>query len=417
MIYSTILALLILGIAIIFGLSRNERLAELQTEWESLREIGATYEIPEDPQASFAPPRLGLRSESIIRTSKIDSFAIELIAFMKETKEAERNGNSGVLELQKRGLELFSQMADFSGSEIKLLVDHITTDTSLKDKTKSEMVMMSVMLLSQEEPRTALAIMMETKGTILKKNQMNDHFIGIAIGQLATEDPKTAVQWMKTHKEEIGGISDDLRGQVLASAAREDLKTSFGLLADLEFKDSKNALYHIANSVTPDNAGDYLEGVRTLGRDPEQTKLALRALANASLFWEDFGQATEWIENTQFQGNEKSSVIGGLHYDAIQDEPAQWLDWLNSQDEADAASKKSRQIIQDWTRKDFKATGDWVNGLHDGPQRDAAVFNYAETLNQYESQVALAWAKTLQKGDQKTKLMKQINDKLKGQGN
>lgn len=410
MIYSTILTVLILGVAIIFGLSRNERLTELQTEWEALRKKGAAYDIPEDPEAAYALTRLGSRTEKVVRTAEVDAFAGELIALMKEVKEAERNGNSGGLELQKRGMELFLKMADFSGSEIRLLIDHIATDTSIKDKTKSEMVMMSVMLLSQEEPRTALAIIMETKGKILKKNQMTDHFIGIAIGHLATKDPIAAVQWMKNHKEDIGGISDDLRGQVLSSAAQEDLKASFGLMADLEFKEPKNALANIARSVTPENAGDYLSGIREL--DSDQKKHALQTLGNSE-FWKNFDQATEWIEDTEFQDNEKNSLIQGLRYHSIKDDPAQWLDWLGSQEEENASAKTSRQIISQWTQKDFKATGDWVNTLDDGPKKESAVYEYARSLNQHEPQAALAWAKTLQEGDQKAKLMKQINDKRK----
>lgn len=414
MIYSTIITILILGIAIIFGLTRNERLAELQSEWETLKKQGAAYEIPEDPEAAYAPTRLGSRSEKKVRTAEIDAFSIELIAFMKEVKEAERNGNSGGLELQKRGMELFSQMADFSASEVKLLVENITADASLKDKTKSEMVMMSVMLLSQEEPRTALAIIIETKGKILKKNQMTDHFIGIAIGQLAAKEPMAAVQWMKDHKEDIGGISDDLRSQVLARAAQEDLKASFGLINDLEFKEPSNALSSIARSVTAENATDYLEGIRAL--DSDQKEHALQTLGNSE-FWENFDQATEWIEDTEFQADEKNSLIKGLNYNTIKDDPAQWLDWLGLQEEVASTSGVSRKIINNWTRNDFKATGEWVNSLDDGPQREAAVYNYAKTLNQHEPQAALAWAKTLQEGVQKAKLMKLINDRRKDQGN
>lgn len=409
MIYSIILTVLILGIAIIFGLSRNERLAELQTEWETLRKKGAAYEIPEDPEAAYALTRLGSRSEKLVRTTEVDAFALELIALMKEVKEAERNGNSGSLDLQKQGMELFLKMADFSGDEIKLLVEHISADTSIKDQTKSEMVMMSVMLLSQEEPRTALSIIIETKGKILKKNQMADNFIGMAIGHLAAEDPTAAVQWMKNHKEDLGSISDDLRSQVLGRAAEEDLKASFGLLNDLEFKDPKKALAHIAGSVTPENAKDYLEGVRAL--DTDQKNHALQKLGNSE-FWKDFNQATEWVEDTEFQTDEKSSLIEGLNYYAIKDDPAQYLDWLGSQDEENASAKTSRQIISQWTRKDFKATGEWVNGLDEGPRREAAVYEYARSLNQHEPQAALAWAKTLKEGNQKAKLMKQINDKL-----
>lgn len=202
MIHSFILTSLILAIAACYGLSQKERLSELRSEWECLREEGRSYGLPENSAATDAATRLGLRQK------KIEAFATELIAFMKETEEAPRSGNHDELESQQRGIDLFMQWTNFSRSELKLLIVQIIAESSIKNETKSEMVMRSAMMLSEQEPHVALALVMETKDKILKNSQISDHFISMAIGQLAAEDPKAALEWANTLQE--GALKNDL---------------------------------------------------------------------------------------------------------------------------------------------------------------------------------------------------------------
>ena len=411
MIYSFILTGLILAIAVFFGLSQKEQLTELRTEWQTLREKGSSYDIPEDPSADYAATRLGQHQDKMIRPAEVEAFSVELIAFMKEMKEAQRSGNNNELENQKRGMELFMRLTEFSGSEIKHFVDHIIADSSLKNETKNEMVMMSVMMLSQEEPRTALAIIIETKGKILKNTQMSDHFIGIAVGQLATEDPLEALQWMKDHKDELGTISDDLRSQVLQSAAKEDLKNAFSLMSDIKFENDSSALYAISQSVDRENIGDFMEGIRSISGDKEKTIGALITIHHSPL-WDDAEDAISWLDEATFQEDEKETIVTNLQYDSIEGDPATWLDWLGTQDDISATPQISSNIIRQWTRRDFKAAGEWVNTLDVGPQKENAVHAYAKTLLEHEHRAAREWANNLQESEKKSTLLQQISEKL-----
>ncbi|MEN8693517.1 MAG: hypothetical protein ACN4GG_02130 [Akkermansiaceae bacterium] len=406
MTYSLLISALIIGIAAFIGLPRQKKLKELRTEWSTLQETCAKYDISDNPTSEFVLSKLSERRKTKVRTEKVDTFSEELITFMKEMKEAQRNGEVDRLDSRRRGMEIFSRMMEFSPGEIKRLVENITSDTSIDNRSKTEMVMMSVMTLSQEDPLTALAIISETKDTLLKGNRMSQHFIGFALGQLAADDPTAAMEWLKNHQDEIGGVSSDLKKEIISGAAQQNLNTAFSLLSEMEFDDSERPYYRLAMNVTLENATDYITEVRSLDGTLEEKKKAFSALSTSTI-WKDFETATAWMAEAQLKTAEKESLISGIHYHSTKGEITQWLDWLHSENNV-VAKKQGESLIRSWTHEDFRAAGEWVNGLELGARRDDAAYHYASTLRTHEPEAARVWAETLPDSERKTKLLNDI---------
>ncbi|MGJ8695387.1 MAG: hypothetical protein ACSHYF_03655 [Verrucomicrobiaceae bacterium] len=409
MTYSMIIAALILVIAAFFGMKRQERITTLTTEWEELVEQGREYDIPEDPAADYAPTRVATRTERMERREMVDDFSAELIAFMKEMKEARKNGNGNDPEVQKRGMELIARMLDFSSDEVRLLVGTVLEDQSLDQETKRELVMMSIMMLSESQPETSLALILETKKDYFEDERMGDHFIGMAIGQLAKRDPLAALEWMNENKDEIGKVTDQMRRQILMSAASQDMGSALGMIDDLEFDQKKGVVGSLGQAVTKENVGDFVTAMRGL-KDRDEARAGLGNIAG-SVFGKDFKLMTTWMGESDLTAEERKAVLSGVNYHNTKGETGKWLTYLTTQEKG-AESPVVSSLVQDWTRNDYRAAGEWVNTVEQGPARDRAALAYAQTLSRHEPEAAAVWAETLPAGKQRQDLMKDIHRQL-----
>lgn len=406
MTYSLLITALIIGIAAFLGHSQNEKLHQLRAEWLEIRATGSDFDIPEDPETEFSPTRLAERKDKRIRKEAVVTFSEEITSYMKEMKEARKNGNGNDPAMQERGMDLFLQLTEFSGGEVKYLIDLIMADSTLEEQSKSEMVMGSLMFLSNEQPEIALAILLETKGKILKDKNISNHVTGIALGKLAAGDPLTALNWMKDHQDDLGGIDDDLRREVLSGAAQKDLLGAFSLMREMKFEKTEKPYWALVQNVTTENANIYLAGVRGLDADPKELEKALGALTDSPL-WKDHAAAATWIEQAELTDEESKSIMNGLHYHSAKEEISSWLDWLDEKDTPEYAGK-SKQLMRQWAYEDFRAAGEWVNGLEKGARRDEAAYQYASALKDHEPEAAREWAQSLPNGAQKNELLDQI---------
>jgi hypothetical protein len=278
MIYSLVISVLILGVAAFFGFQQKERSVKLEEEWLVLSEQGESYDIPLDPAEEYAPGRL---SNQAANAEGVMAFSNKLKAFMKEVKVAEKAGEVDQLEMQQRGIKLMSEILNYSAAEIQLLVYDLMADESIEEESKNELVMMSIMMLSQEQPETALAMILETKERFMKSEQMRTHFLSTAIAQLAKRDPQAALEWMSAHRDAIGEVNDDIRKEVLVAAASKDIKAAFRLIGEMEF-DNTSELSAVSPAPRQLNQSKILSpgfvSMRRIRRPPKRGSMVSRAV-------------------------------------------------------------------------------------------------------------------------------------------
>jgi hypothetical protein len=401
MIYSLVISVLILGITAFFGFQQKERLVKLEEEWLVLSEQGEGYDIPLDPAEEYAPGRLSNRALKAANTEGVMAFSNTLKAFMKEVKVAEKAGEVDQLEMQQRGMKLISEMLNYSAAEIQLLVDDLMADESIEEESKNELVMMSIMMLSQEQPETALTMILETKDRFMKSDQMKTHFLSTALAQL---DPQAALEWMSTHRDAIGEVDDNLRKQVLIAAASKDIKSAFGLIGEMNFDNLSEAFNSIARSTTPESIDDFVAGIREHEAEEAATAAGFNGLAS-SPFVGDAEKAIAFLNEGKLTPDEQKIFLDGLGYHTLKEDTGQWLNWMAEKKKMDSNGKK---LIREWTRNDFEAAGEWINALEKGKPRDEAVVTYAGTLAEHEPQAADVWAESLSPGPVQNNLRKDI---------
>lgn len=402
MTYSLIFSALIFSIAAIIGLSRQEKLNDLRTQWDTMRERGQKHDIPENPEDEFVVSKLGDRSQKKTRPKIVNSFSKELIAFFKKNKEAEKNGDEQGLEMHQREMNLVSKMINFSTDEVGLLVAHIKSDTSLRQEHKRSLIVASIMILSQDHPKNALTLITKSQGPLLPK-AYSDHVVGVSLGHLAGRDPLAAMQWLKDHQEDIGGVTEGLRSKVISGAARKDIRAAFTLMSNMTFKEQQRPYSALTAHVTAENASDYLAGVRQIKGPSNEIKRALQALANSSL-WDDPATAINWLDGGEVTAEEKAPIIQSLSYEEIKEGIITWLDWFHYEG-SQTATQKNEELLQNWAKADFRAAGGWINGLEQGRRRDDAAFLFATALRIHKPEAARSWAKSLPNSERKTKLL------------
>ena len=125
------------------------------------------------------------------RQATVRAIAREIIAFAKEQKEQQKSGTQMDAAAKKRAMAVFEKLIDLKEADFAILLDEVRSDPSLPAQAKGELIGMSVMMLAQQNPRSALQLVLDSKD-LLKDNPGMSFMAGMAIGRLAETDPAAA---------------------------------------------------------------------------------------------------------------------------------------------------------------------------------------------------------------------------------
>lgn len=411
--YSIIIALLIAGIASFFGYERQQKIITLTTELETLEEEGQKLDIPTDPEASFSPRRAAQRAHKRAREEMVDDFIGELITLIKDSQKP---GMQTDPEIQRRGMELIETMLDLSPAELKMMVTKVAEDSSLKQQEKQQLSMFAIMMLSNDNPETALTLILESKDTDLMAGHMSQHMLSQALGSLAKTDPVAAAEWLKENSEKVGGAQDNLTRAIIAQTAQQNVGLALDLIKDLD--DQSTAYSSIGSTISVDRIDEFFNAIRGHDGTDKNKATAFQSLAGGP-FVKEPEAAIAWLNKTQLSQNERAAFIDGLHYHQIKNHPESWMNWLTTQpngsspeDTYHPKNNTTVNILRSWTQNDFVAAGEWVSQLPAGERKNEAVMGYADTLSQHEPAAAEDWAVTLPEGTERTGLLKKIHQNL-----
>ncbi len=354
------------------------------------------------------------------REASVRAIAREIIAFAKSQKETEKSGNAMDAGAQKRAMAVFEQLLDFKEEDFAILLEEVRSDPSLPKQAQGEMIGMSVMMLAQQNPRSALKLLLESKD-LFQDNPGSGFMATMAIGRLAETDPAAAFAWMEEHKDS-GFVNDMARQQALAGLAKADpeqaLRNILDQKADPTAKDGTFNSVRFAGSIAHGTDRDaLLAALRKVTSDPPapgaekkvaELRQAVLAGIGAQLVRGGFETAAPWLEPSTLSQEEKSQVPGGLAGGLHGTDPAPWLDLLQKNLPADQVASQTDSIIRHWTQRDFNAVGTWLNTQPAGPAKEAATITFAETLLPHEPEAAQRWIDTLPASEKKDLLQTQL---------
>lgn len=409
---SLALAFLILAAAALFGWKQQGQLAaareaRLQVMAEA-RALGLAPDALLADGSAPLPSKLG-RLDGADKAAAASAFTKELIAFAVEMKEVEKKGGSPDEAVQTRAMEMMGRLLDLDASQIKQVIAELKASTEIDDKTRAEIISFSVMMMASDHPEAALAIFTESSD-LQEINGMGDHIITSALRKWAEKDPLAALEWIRKNAEKHADlVNDDTKAAVIAGAAKQDPKLALRLLDELELKSTNQVTTHLAMSArTPEERDALLAALREGGDKNRDLLHAVLGSMAHQVTSENFNESQEWIANARLSETEMAEFARNISPWQTNDDTGKWIDWMADKLPPEQLDEKRDQIVREWTRQDFKAAGDWINGSPEGPAKVAAVKSFARTVAPYEPETAVQWANTLPAGEEREKLLREI---------
>lgn len=396
---SLLIAAIILGIGALFVVQRQNEIRTLTTEWTGLENQAQELNVPIDSDTPFRSDRLGGDKNRALRTGMVADLARELIA--AHQVEAE----TGFEAIQ-------DSLAKLSPEELRLFVKEILADTTIEDQSKSLLFCFLISGLADDSnnPEAALAITVQVWDSFDEIGVI----INSVLGECAEKDPVAAAQWLIDHREKVSKIDEHSKIAIIQSAARKDLGAALSFLDSFNAEKNPSAIFGLAFGVNSENADVFLATIRERATDPTLRKTAFNGLVASNLM-ENFENGTTWLEKSNFTDDERKDLFSFLPEFARRDQPGKWLNWIADQEQIEESipSNTTETIIQQWTKENFAATGEWINNQQKGPQKEAAIQTYAKTIAPQEPAAAADWATTLPEGQDRTKLLQTIHTSLK----
>lgn len=409
---SLLISAIIVGLASVFGLQQKKEIKTLTAQWEVLKATATEKHISTDPEATFSLQRVRSESSRAAREKAINQFAADLIAFAQKMEEAKKDGNQNDPEIMKEVMVFMDKLTNMSPSDLKSLIQVLSADSSIKDKTKQELVMMSIMLISADHPEAALTIISES-GESLGIDKRNRHLIPMVIQQYAAKDPIAAATWVTENSALLGDKADEIKNQIVMATAYQDFSSALAMIDTLELEDPNQAFGFLAVGLKAGDQDQFMQALDESDITETQRRAALSSLVNSPFVTEDFEASTAWLESPALAADDREAFIESLHYHSVRQNPQDWLTWVSDQEvRSETTSLAYQQILEGWTRNNYVASGEWVGSQEPGPARNAAVETYASTLALHEPAAAAEWAETLPPGENRTELFKKIHQGL-----
>jgi hypothetical protein len=412
---SLFLSLLILTAGGLLGWKQHGQLVTVRETHRQVVEEARALGLAPDALLEAGKPPLPTKSgredpEAKIAAAK--SFAKELIDFAKKMKEFEKSGEQPGEEFQKQIMETIARFMELSPAQIKAVIAEMKESPDLDDEMRRNMVGFSIMMLANDQPEAAVAIYTESSD-IKGLGEMGSHVVTTALGKWAEKDPLAAMEWVRKNSEKHADlITEDTKSAILAGAAKQDPKLALGMVEDLGIKEERQIADGLARSArTPEERTALLQTLRGEKKD-ELSNAALKSMGG-QLTSEGFESSQAWLSSAKLSEQETQSIAEGISPWQAGADTGKWIEWMDGKLPEDKLKKKTSDLVEQWTRNDYKAAGEWIGTLADGPAKNAAIKSFAKTVAPYEPEAAAQWANSLPAGKERDEVLRTIGAQKK----
>ncbi|MCW1885226.1 hypothetical protein OKA04_10845 [Luteolibacter flavescens] len=407
---SLFLSLLILAAGGFLGWRQQDQLAGVREVHRQVTEEARALGLAPDALLEAGKPPLSTKSgreEAEDKTVAAKAFSKELIAFAVKMKEYERTGTQPDEDFQRNIMEVMGRFTELSPAQIKVVIEEMKLSSDLDDEMRSNMTGFAVMMLANNHPQAAVAIYTESPDLVMQ-NDMGTHVVRSALGKWAEQDPVAAMEWLKKNAEKHAKlVNDDTRATIFEGAAKQDPKLALSLADELGLKDVARMGGAMAGAArTPEERSALLQTLRSEKKD-DLAKVALNALGG-QLSAEGFESSGAWLSSAKLSESELKAVAEGLSPWQVKADTGKWIEWMDGKVPAATVETKTRELVAQWTQRDFNAAGTWIGTLAEGSTKTAAIKSFATTVAPYEPESAVEWANTLPAGSERDELLKII---------
>lgn len=403
-----------LGILVIGGITggwRQKQLGELAVAQQELvkqaSRLGLADKIAGVETRITKRQRDEGAAEAKAMTAALVGFAREMEAQAKSGKEDE--------DFDARAMELMNRLMKLDAANLKRVISGLRDDTSLSAASRSNMIGVAIMVLGEDHPAAALALYAES-ADLLGDGVIGLDAVASSLRLWAKQDPSAALAWVNANEAAHPDIADeDARRNIIAGAALTDVGLALRLMAEMKLEDPEAAIAAVVETAEgPEKRTAVIEALRSHLKNLSGTVDGKAAMAEAlesmgrDLSHEGFDKVTAWMQEAALTPEESAAFAGGLSWFNTGEDTGKWIAWMGENLPEAAARDGADSLIGQWTQEDYLAAGQWLAAAPEGPAKDAAVATYAETVAEYEPQVAVQWALRLPEGKERQETLEAI---------
>ncbi|GAA5125230.1 hypothetical protein JIN84_13800 [Luteolibacter yonseiensis] len=391
---ATSLLILVLGGAM--GLMQRSRLTGLRQDQAELVTRAGTLGITVQPSDETPLTKRQREEAGGGRAGEI------LSRLVPEAKEMEQREKSGEEISDTDTAQLLKQLVGLDAGQLKQVIAGVHDDPGLSDEMRGNLTGVMVMLLAEQNPAAALALVSDSKDLLADESTRKQMMLS-ALTRWSKQDPQAALSWMRGHTESYPELAEDETKQsIISGAAETDPKLAIKLMVEMKPDDVSSAISTLVETgTTPEKRSAVLAALReyatTLPDETEREDLIATSLEDMarSLSNEKLASVKTWLDAANLNPAETSQFAAGLSYFNTKEETGQWIDWMAGNLPAEDIAENVDNLVGQWTQQDYLAAGRWLSNAAEGPAKAAAVKTYAATVAEYEPQTAVQWALTL----------------------
>jgi len=297
--------------------------------------------------------------------------------------------------------------------DVRMALDELEDATS-NTQVRMVLQMMLISRWAKQDGRGAVEYAMEIKQPMQKMTAMMGGIMG-----WAKNDPENAYAWYQGNRDALkGGMMGKglMDGIFFASMARQDMKTAFTRLKDLNKSDQERAIMMMSHGATTD-PGQRREFLAELDKI-EDKKVRQSGMQGLLAQWvmQDPEGAVEFVESRDWEDGVGDEMRQDLASTWASLDPEAALDWRlkTLADQEDRGEAVASQFSR-WMGQDPDAATAWLRKQPQDLRTDALYGATAEQLhrnNDYEQSVQ--WAEQIEDQDTRNRKLGRIYRDWKG---
>ncbi|QTN32493.1 hypothetical protein HZ994_09180 [Akkermansiaceae bacterium] len=395
---SIAISLLILAVAALPAWNQLSEISVLHKKRSALSAEAAALGIivldPEDHRGTLQFTKKQRRDGDADMRQEAQDF----IAFAKEMQKWKEGSVQPDNEAKERMFAFIERLQTLSASELRILIEEFRAADDLDDDIRRVLLSFSVMTLAKDHPEAALRLLSES-GDLIDGKSEGRHVVSSALAKWAERDPMAALEWVRENSAKNPGlITDEVKAELVAGAARTDMKAALALIGDLDFGNPSDGISSIAEAIgSPSDRTEFISLLRGYDKEnPDQRSIQRAMLAlTKGVMEEGFESGSKWLASSGLSPDELATFAVNIRNSAKNGEQGQWISWMGENLPAESRDKQVSETMRQWTQKDYRAAGEWLAAAPAGPAKNASVLGYVDAVSKYDPQTATQWAMTL----------------------
>jgi hypothetical protein len=383
------------------GWRNHQAIARERAELERLEADASSGESPE--HGGRSRPSMQAREEAA------RDFARRLIKHWKDLPPKSEQGEEAV----KGRLDLFIEWDRLDSRQLKIVIAALRADVDLPEEDRISLLGIGFRGLASADPCTVLEMAYSPEWReLIQKELWGGGLVPSAISSLAQKDLEGALAWLREHPE---WNEKNMKRRLVEIVAQQDTKRALELAWDY----GDDSLGFCLIDGKPQSEWlSLLAAMRekaTGASSAKGGKFRDKLLDGIAQQFSEAGPeaAKGWLDQAALNEAEALAFLRGICNAQDDEHAGEWIDWAAARLPAKKISSDVESIAWSWTKKDYKAAGEWLNQAAEGPVKQAVVTGYAQVVAAQDPEVAAQWAVTLPAGKDRDRVLKRVRDEWK----